>query len=432
MNYKDAITFLYNQTPQFEKIGAAAYKPGLSTTHRLDDSFGNPHTRYKTIHIAGTNGKGSTAHTLAAILQEAGYKTGLYTSPHLVSFRERMRVNGTMISEDEVVDFLKRYEELGFDGKPSFFELTTIMAFDFFARHNVDVAVIETGLGGRLDSTNIIDPVLSVITNISKDHTAQLGETLRQIAAEKAGIIKTGKPVVLGGINEDLRVIFRRNADECRSELRTSDEVFNHLVYKNITRGGKTYAEYKNTPYGTLLSELTGIYQPENMATVLTAVVTLNELGWRIPAGAVGKGMENVCSITGLAGRWMTVPGTPSLILDTGHNLGGWEKISEQIAGIKDIIIGFVKDKDVRAILELLPKDHRYYFTAPSIPRGLPAQELAVMGSEVGLNGIICPNVRDAIAAALLNGRDEKSVFLGGSNYLVGEALEYLSDTTEG
>lgn len=426
MNYNEAISFLYNQTPQFEKIGAAAYKPGLDTTRQLDDAFGNPHKSYRTIHIAGTNGKGSTAHTLAAILQSAGYRTGLYTSPHLVSFRERMRVDGKMITEEEVVDFLDRYNKLGFDGKPSFFELTTIMAFDFFARHNVDIAVIETGLGGRLDSTNIISPILSVITNISKDHTAQLGETLPEIASEKAGIIKPGVPVVLGGISESLLPVFQQKADECNAELALSDTVRNSLGYRTIERESKAFMEYSSTPFGTVLSELTGEYQPENMATVMTAVAALKGMGMDIPEAAVKDGMMNVCGLTGLMGRWMTIPGTPSIIMDTGHNLGGWEKLSGQISGIKDIIIGFVKDKDILPILKLLPKGHRYYFTAPSIPRGLPAHDLAVIAEKAGLEGSVYPKVSDAINAAREAGKDEKYIFLGGSNYLVGEALEYL------
>ncbi|MDE7154513.1 MAG: bifunctional folylpolyglutamate synthase/dihydrofolate synthase [Muribaculaceae bacterium] len=426
MNYNEAISFLYNQTPQFEKIGAAAYKPGLDTTRRLDDAFGNPHTKYKTIHIAGTNGKGSTAHTLAAILQSAGYRTGLYTSPHLVSFRERMRVNGIMITEDEVVDFLDRYNSLRFDGKPSFFELTTIMAFDFFARHNVEVAVIETGLGGRLDSTNIITPALSIITNISKDHTAQLGETLPEIASEKAGIIKPGVPVVLGGIADNLKYVFEAKAKECGSPIYFSDIIRNKLQYRLIDKEVKPLLEYKNTPFGTLRSDLTGDYQPENMATVMTAATVLNGSGIEIADEAVSTGMEHTCELTGLTGRWSIIPGKPSIVIDTGHNLGGWQVLSHQISGIKDIIIGFVKDKDVTSILSLLPRDHRYYFTAPSIPRGLPAAELAAMAAKAGLTGEIHENVGDAIEAASRAAGNEPHIFLGGSNYLVGEALDYL------
>ena len=429
MNYNEAIEFLYNQTPQFEKIGAAAYKPGLNTTHRLDNAFGNPHNRYKTIHVAGTNGKGSTSHTLAAILQSAGYKTGLYTSPHLVSFRERMRVDGKMISEQEVVDFLNRYTQLKFDGSPSFFELTTIMAFDFFARHNVDVAVIETGLGGRLDSTNIITPLLSVITNISKDHTAQLGNTLPEIAAEKAGIIKPGRSVVLGGIGEDLLPVFSSKANESDAPLFTSDDIRRSFNFCHVMDENKEYMQYTDTPFGTVLSELTGDYQPENMATVMKTVQILNENDIAIPAEAVREGMKNVCRLTGLAGRWMTIPGNPSIIMDTGHNLGGWEKLAQQIAPIKDIIIGFVKDKDISPILSLLPKNHRYYFTSPSIPRALPAADLAELAAQAGLIGDIYPEVGKAIEAAKKAAKNEKHIFLGGSNYLVGEALEYLRET---
>lgn len=429
MTYKEAISFLYNQTPQFEKIGAAAYKPGLDTTQRLDSAFGSPHRHYPTIHIAGTNGKGSTAHTLAAILQSQGYRTGLYTSPHLVSFRERMRVNGEMITEQEVVDFLNRYQQLDFEGKPSFFELTTIMAFDFFARKKVDLAVIETGLGGRLDSTNIISPILSIITNISKDHTAQLGDTLPEIAAEKAGIIKPGTPVVLGGIDTTLKPVFLKKAAEVGSEFFLSDDIRNSMKHREVMDGAKPYQEYTGTPFGTLRSELTGWYQPENMATVLTAVKCLDESGMKISQEAVRKGMENVCSLTGLMGRWMTIPGTPSLVIDTGHNLGGWEILSKQIADIKDIIIGFVKDKDVKPILRLLPSDHRYYFTAPSIPRGLPADKLAKMGAEAGMKGEVFSTVGEAIKAAHKAGKGEERIFLGGSNYLAGEALEFLQSS---
>lgn len=429
MNYNEAISFLYNQTPQFEKIGAAAYKPELDTTRRLDDAFNNPHRNYKTIHIAGTNGKGSTAHTLAAILQSAGYRTGLYTSPHLVSFRERMRVDGEMITEQEVTDFIDRYNALDFSGKPSFFELTTIMAFDFFARHNVDIAVIETGLGGRLDSTNIITPALSIITNISKDHTAQLGDTLPEIASEKAGIIKPGVPVVTGGIADDLKHIFEQKAKECGSHLHCSDDIRNRLRHRLITADNKNLLEYTGTPFGTLRSDLTGDYQPENMATVITAVEVLNRNGIAVAEAGVRRGMERTCELTGLTGRWSIFPGKPSLIIDTGHNPGGWQILSRRIAGIKNIIIGFVKDKDVTSILELLPPDHRYYFTAPSIPRGLPATELAALAAKAGLKGEVYNNVRDAIKAASSAAVNEQYIFLGGSNYLAGEALEYLQST---
>lgn len=427
MDYNQAIAFLYNQTPQFERIGAAAYKPGLETTRRLDDAFGNPHRRYRTVHVAGTNGKGSTAHTLAAILQSQGYKVGLYTSPHLVSFRERIRVNGAMIPDSDVVDFIERNQSMDFDGSPSFFELTTIMAFDHFARQGVDIAVIETGLGGRLDSTNIITPMLSVITNISKDHTAQLGDTLEAIAGEKAGIIKPEVPVVLGGIGDDLKPVFYDKARETGSKVILSEPLFKSFTHRTVTENHKPYIEYSNTPFGKIMGELTGECQPENAATIMTAAMALDRLGVRVSAESVADGFAKVCEMTGLMGRWMTVAGNPAIIMDTGHNIGGWEYLSTQLSGINDIIIGFVKDKDIRPILRLMPQGHRYYFTAPDIPRGLPATDLREIAQGEGLDGQAYDNVGDAIEAAREAAGPDSKLFLGGSNYLVGEALEYLS-----
>lgn len=423
MNYQETIEYLYSATPQFERIGAAAYKPGLDTARALDNAWGNPHRRYPTIHVAGTNGKGSTCHTLAAILQTQGYKVGLYTSPHLVDFRERMRVNGEMITREEVTGFVERYLDMELGLSPSFFELTTIMAFDFFARHNVDIAVIETGLGGRLDTTNIITPILSVITNISFDHTAQLGDTLAAIASEKAGIIKPGVPVVIGnGSGEGVREVFAQKAHSTGSEIVFADRR-NMFTGARATRGGILYT---GTFAGEVTGELAGDCQVENTATILCAVEALRRQGIAIDDSSVREGMARVTELTGLAGRWMKIGDFPLTLCDTGHNEGGWRYLGPRLEGYGDglvMVIGFVNDKDVAHILDLMPRKARYIFTQAAIPRAMPAGEVAAKATAGGLRGKVIPDVRRALAEARSIAGDDGVVFVGGSTYVVAEAL---------
>lgn len=425
MDYQETIQYLYNATPQFERIGAAAYKPGLATAHALDDAWGNPHRLYPIVHVAGTNGKGSTCHTIAAILQCQGLKVGLYTSPHLVDFRERMRVNGEMISREDVVAFVERFKDMKLDVAPSFFELTTIMAFDFFARRNVDVAIIETGLGGRLDTTNIVSPKLCVITNISLDHTAQLGDTVAQIASEKAGIIKAGVPVVIGnGAGEGVREVFASKAREMGASITFADEADWFASAERVEAG----VLYHGTYAGNIVGELTGDCQIENCATILCAVDVLRKSGMEISDDAIAKGFANVMGLTGLAGRWMKVAECPLTICDTGHNEGGWQYLGPRLSQYGErlvMVIGFVKDKDVSHILGMMPRKARYIFTQAAIPRAMGAEELAKLAlGKAELEGRVIPDVARAIETAREEAGDDGVVFIGGSTYVVAEALE--------
>lgn len=423
--YNDAIEFLYTSMPMFQRVGASAYKPGLDTVKLLDEKFGTPHKNYLTIHIAGTNGKGSTAHTLAAILQSAGYRVGLYTSPHLVDFRERIRVNGRMISRDAVVDFVNRYRAMSLECYPSFFELTMTMAFEYFAREKVDIAVIETGLGGRLDSTNIITPILSVITNISFDHTAFLGNTLESIASEKAGIIKPSVPVVIGEAQDSVREVFQQKADEQRVPIYFAEDVAPFDSIEPLQDG----LLYKNTPYGDIIGELMGDCQPKNAATILTALPLLAECGIKVSAQSVKDGFAHVGSLTGLMGRWMTLHRNPHVVCDTGHNVGGWQYLSRRlksIDGTLHMIIGFVNDKDVSHILEMMPQTARYYLTNAQIERAMPVAQLAEIATECGLVGEQFPSVEDAYNAALAKASTEDTIFIGGSTFIVADLLSLV------
>lgn len=420
MIYQEAIEFLYNSLPVFQREGATAYKPGLATSIALDDIFGNPHRRYPTIHIAGTNGKGSTAHTLAAVLTRAGYKVGLYTSPHIFDFRERIRVDGQKIPQSAVVDFVERWQALKSELTPSFFELTSTLAFEYFAREKVDVAVIETGLGGRLDSTNIITPVLSIITNISPDHTNLLGDTLEKIAFEKAGIIKPGVPVVIGEKQPESAPVFRRKAADEGAPI-----VFATPVEARITDEGIVYG---STPYGRLTGELKGECQVKNTATILCALRQLENMGWKITPQAVAEGFANVCADTGLMGRWTTLRTCPLTVCDTGHNIGGWDYIASQLSGSVGgrlhLIVGFVNDKDISAILRKISEidaDKCLYFSAPSVARGLKADELARRAAEFGLKGVAVPDVNEAIALATADCREGDMILIAGSNFLIAD-----------
>lgn len=405
MSYPETIEYLYRLTPAFEQIGAAAYKPGLDNMLRLMEALGNPHRQLRTIHVAGTNGKGSTCHMLAAILQSQGYRTGLYTSPHLIDFGERIRVNGQMISRDYVVRFVSEHDGLIRLIQPSFFELATAMAFCWFHDCGSDICVIETGLGGRLDSTNIITPMLSVITNIGLDHTAQLGNTVEQIAREKAGIIKHGIPVVIGEADEHTMPVFSSVAADRSAPLFVA-----------------TKHEADN-----IVPQLTGFCQTKNINTVLTAVDVLHNAGLAIDASAVKRGLEHVCELTGLRGRWETLCTQPLVICDTGHNAHGIRDVARQLAAMpqnKHIIFGMVADKDFADCLSLLPRDAVYYFTQPDSKRALPAMQLAAAAGEAGLRGSVCPHLSDAIDAALRTAKNDDMIFIGGSNYLVGQALQ--------
>ncbi|WP_297072811.1 folylpolyglutamate synthase/dihydrofolate synthase family protein [uncultured Duncaniella sp.] len=421
MTYQAAIEFLFNSLPVFQREGASAYKPGLGTSIALDDIFGNPHRKYATIHIAGTNGKGSTAHTLAAVLARAGYRTGLYTSPHIFDFRERIRVNGEKISEEAVVDFVTRWKGMDSALTPSFFELTSTMAFEYFADQNVDVAVIETGLGGRLDSTNIISPVLSIITNISHDHTNLLGDTLEKIAFEKAGIIKSGVPVVIGEVLPETEPVFRAKAEEVKAPIHIAAP-----VEAVIEDGGSIL--YPSTPFGAVKGELSGACQVKNTATILCALLRLRELGFNIQDEAVGTGFANVCEDTGLMGRWTVLRNKPLTVCDTGHNIGGWEYIASQLSSRKEgrvhLIVGFVNDKDISAILAKIASigvDKRLYFSSPSVPRGLKAEALSCKAAEFGMEGEVIDDVNLALAKATAEASDNDLILIAGSNFLIAD-----------
>lgn len=426
MTYQEAIDLLFARTASFQHQGPTAYRPGLETTLRLADIWGTPQRQIPhTIHVGGTNGKGSTAHTLAAILQSAGYRVGLYTSPHLVDFAERIRVDGKPIVHQYVVqfveDFLARPEAEALS--PSFFELTTVMALRYFADMEVDVAVIEVGLGGRLDSTNIISPDMCVITNISLDHTAILGDTEAEIAAEKAGIIKDGVPVVIGQADEPaVRAVFETAA------AAHGAPIYYGTDYRPDAEGENppTY----HTRYGDIRPQLTGECQRENAATILTAVELLQPLFPAISDSSVAHGFEHVCDLTGLMGRWMTVATEPCLtIADTGHNIGGWRHLSHSLhrlaasAGTLHVVIGFVGDKDASAILELLPRQARYYFTAPSVERARPAADTAALGASAGLHGTDYATVAEAVAAARHAAHPDDAIFVGGSTFIVADLL---------
>lgn len=425
MDYKETLDYLYTRLPMFQRQGAPAYKPGLDTTEALDRAFGHPHRNYPCIHVGGTNGKGSTAHTIASVLQAQGYRTGLYTSPHLVDFRERIRVDGRMIDREAVVDFVSRYREMDLDVSPSFFELTMMMAFEFFARERVDIAVIEVGLGGLLDSTNIIMPVLSVITNISLDHTAFLGHTRAEIASQKAGIIKPGVPVVIGEADDEVRPVFEKAAADKGAPIRFAED--GHPYACAVPVEGFGGFRYEGTAFGDITGELGGDCQPRNMATVLTALDELRHAGVRIDSSSVARGTSSVTSSTGLAGRWTVVGRAPLTICDTGHNTGGWKYISRRLSDFKGgtlhMVIGFVSDKDVDAILAMMPRGARYYFTQASVPRAMDVAQVRDAAKKAGLEGRGYVTVEEAYRAAVAAASPEDMIFVGGSTFVVADFL---------
>lgn len=429
MNYKETLNFLYESAPMFQQVGKSAYKEGLSNTLELDEHFNHPHRKFKTIHVAGTNGKGSCSHTLAAILQSAGYKVGLYTSPHLIDFRERIRVNGEQISEEYVIKFVEEERSFFEPIYPSFFELTTAMAFKYFAEQKVDVAVIEVGLGGRLDCTNIIRPDLSIITNISFDHTQFLGKELALIAAEKAGIMKTGVPVVIGETTEETKPVFNQKAAEVKAPIFFAEEEQLLWRWEMNNRG---CWHYFTADYPKLKGELGGLCQIKNTNTILLALRILKKVGYNIPTKAVERGFGNVCELTGLMGRWQKLGNAPTIICDTGHNTGGISYIADQLSRQKykklHIVLGMVNDKDIRGVLSLLPKDAEYYFTKASVKRALHEVDLKFLASKAGLHGNTYPDVPKAFEAAKENATEKDFIFIGGSSFIVADLLTYLKE----
>ena len=426
MNYPETINYLFNIAPVFEHIGASAYKEGLENTYLLDEHFGHPHRKFKSIHVAGTNGKGSCSHTLAAILQEEGYKVGLYTSPHIIDFRERIKVNGVCISEQYVVDFVEK-EKIFFEKlHPSFFELTTAMAFKYFAEQNVDYAVIEVGLGGRLDCTNIITPILSVITNISLDHTNFLGDTLEKIAKEKAGIIKENIPVIIGETTSETMTVFRTKADIMHADITFADSD-DEIQSFTIEKKGITYV---TKSFGIIHGELGGIYQRKNTNTILHALKFLCKQHIIKDIKSIKAGFSNVCKLTGLLGRWQQIGTNPTVICDTGHNVGGWIYISQQLQLQQykrlHIVFGMVDDKDIDGVMSLLPKNAIYYFTRPQSKRAFPERMVQNKAIEHNLQGDCYSDVPSAYNAAIKQASPDDMIFVGGSSYVVSDLLLYM------
>lgn len=409
MTYNETLEYLYNSTPVFERVGASAYKEGLENTIALDNHFGNPHRKFRTIHVAGTNGKGSTSHTLAAVLQCAGYRVGLYTSPHLVDFSERIRVNGEAVEHQFVVDFVAEHKDFFEPLHPSFFELTTAMAFKHFAEQKVDIAVIEVGLGGRLDCTNIINPLLSVITNISFDHTGFLGDTLAKIAGEKAGIMKEGVPCVIGEYVEETLPVFQHKAEEMNAALILAQD-----------------EEYDIPDF-----QLKGDCQSRNAKTIMATCKELIRMGI-IPddEAIITDAFAHVCDITHLRGRWEVLSESPLIVCDTGHNVAGWEFLALQIKAQKCerrlIVFGMVDDKDINTVMDMLPKDADYYFCQASTHRAIPVERVADIADAHGLKGEQYHTVMDAYEAAIKNATPDDFVFIGGSSYVVADLLSLI------
>lgn len=429
MTYKETIEFLYSQLPVYHRIGKAAYKANLDNTVALDNYFNHPHLRYRTIHIAGTNGKGSVSHILASILQEAGYKTALYTSPHLKDYRERIRINGEMIAEEEVISFVENNIRIITELKPSFFELSVALAFRHFALQQVDIAVVETGLGGRLDSTNIITPVLSVITNIGFDHMDLLGDTIPAIAGEKAGIIKNNVPVVIGETSELTRDLFLEKSGETGSEIVFADKIYKCSLKDFDSADDMREFELSGIEGGIKIkgySGLAGDYQERNIQTVAASVDFLKRY-FDISVNNLTAGIEKVIQNTGLLGRWQVIGREPLVVCDTGHNADGLRYVISQIAKVSKkrlhIVIGFVIDKDLSMVLPLLPENAEYYFTRASVQRALDPLVLKEKASDYRLSGEAYNTVHEAIEGARSNASKEDMIFIGGSTFIVAEAL---------
>lgn len=426
MNYQQTLEYLFNKLPLFSRIGAAAYKKDLDNTIKLCEALGNPQKKFKTVHVAGTNGKGSTSHMLAAILQTAGYKTGLYTSPHLKDFRERIKVNGNMIDEQFVIDFTANVQSLIDEVSPSFFEITVAMAFDYFAKQKVDIAIIEVGLGGRLDSTNIIAPEVSVITNIGMDHMNILGDTLAKIASEKAGIIKTGVPAVVGEILPETKPVFEQAALKANAPLIIASDKRRAIDWKYdhhfLTVEVSTFHTDENNFYSL---DLPGMYQTKNLVTVLEAVYQLQQKGWKISHENILHALKNVKKLTGLFGRWQIIHQNPTVILDVGHNQDGIKAIVSQLEVTTfhklHIVIGMVKDKEINVVLSLLPKQATYYFTQAQLPRALNANNLKLEGLKHKLEGNAFPTVNEAVKEAMKKAAKDDLILVCGSVFVVGE-----------
>ncbi len=434
MSYQDTIDYLYSRLPMFSRIGAAAIKNNLDNTLSICEFLGNPEKKFKTIHIAGTNGKGSTSHMLASIFQEAGYKTGLYTSPHLYDFRERIKVNGQMCSQDFVIEFTNRLKKKIDEIDPSFFELTVGMAFEYFAQQKCDIAIIETGLGGRLDSTNVISPELSIITNIGWDHMALLGSTLAEIAGEKAGIIKTDTPIIIGEALEETKPIFNNKAKEQNASLYFAEEYLDNISFQNNWQTAQFEFVQKKihlldapifTKTFTIESDLPGKYQAKNLKSVLVATQLLSDMGWKLKSAQIKKGILQTKANTGLMGRWETLSQNPRVVLDVAHNEHGIKAMLDQLSSMSyealHIITGMVKDKDVDAVLTLLPTKAQYYFTQSHIPRALAASELQLKAAKFRLEGNLFENVNDAIEVAKKNANNKDLILVIGSVFLVAE-----------
>ena len=427
MDYQQTIDYLFSRLPMFSRIGAAAYKADLSNTVRLLEHLGNPQHKFKSIHIAGTNGKGSTSHMLAATFQTAGLKTGLYTSPHLKDFRERIKINGEMVEQDFVIDFTQRIQPLIEEIEPSFFEITVAMAFEYFARQKVDIAVVEVGLGGRLDSTNVITPALSIITNIGRDHMNILGDTLEKIAFEKAGIIKDGVPVIIGETIPETKVVFEKIALEKKAPIVFANEkrwvaewkTNNHVLEVSIA---KNELAQEHQIYNL---DLTGIYQLKNVLTVIEAVEQLHASGWPVTHEHLQMALPHVKKLTGLYGRWQVLQQHPTVIADVGHNEDGIRQIVQQLEVTTfnhlHIVLGFVKDKEVSNVLALLPKTATYYFTKAQIERAMPEDTLKALAENCGLKGHTFNEVNQALKQAISNAQKDDLVLICGSVFLVGE-----------
>ncbi len=426
MDYKETLEYLFSRLPMFSRIGAAAYKADLTNTIELCKSLGNPHQQIKTVHIAGTNGKGSVSHMLAAIFQSAGYKTGLYTSPHLKDFRERIKIDGNMVSEDFVIDFTKKINPLIEQLSPSFFEITVAMAFDYFAQEKVDIAIVETGMGGRLDSTNIITPEISVITNIGFDHMQFLGDTIEKIAFEKAGIIKAEIPTIIGEITQETKPVFEKVAITKKSNLSFASEKFQiEGMHWYNNQFHLTVFEKESSKSETYQLDLTGIYQSKNLLTVLTSCNILKEKGWLIKDQHIKDGLQNVKKLTGLFGRWDVVLTNPTIVLDVAHNAEGIQQLLQQIEFTPHkqlhLILGMAKDKDYDEVLKILPKNAIYYFTKAEIPRALPEEELTAKAASYNLQGKSFMNVNAALYSASTKADNDDLIIVCGSVFLIGE-----------
>lgn len=428
--YQETLDYLYNQLPMYQRIGKKAFKKALTNIKKLCEILGNPFEKYPTIHIAGTNGKGSTTHLLAALFQTKGLKVGVYTSPHYRDFRERMKINGEYISKQEVVDFVEAHKAAFEEIQPSFFEITVAMAFHHFAQHSVDIAIIETGLGGRFDSTNIITPILSIITNISFDHQGILGDTLPLIAAEKAGIIKPNIPVIIGETHDETQRVFVDKAIEQNAPISFADTFYMAVPLEN--NGVKSYFEIRELGhhsliYNNLELDLAGDYQAKNLITAIHATEVLQSLGWSFSDAEIIDALANVRSLTNMIGRWQMLNEKPLTIADSGHNEDGIKQVVTQLATMdyKELhfIIGMAKDKDQSTILQLLPKNALYYFCKPDVPRGLEATILEEKAAEYGLKGEVYDSVGEALRSAQMDAAADDLIFIGGSSFVVAEVV---------